>query len=94
MGGRESGVRVVSGLCRDCRYWTVLIEEGTHGECQLIRSNEHGDSDTDDWKALPQYAAGAIEVQAYLLTTHDFGCVQFEARPTAPEGKDTEHVAE
>lgn len=70
----------MSGTCKDCKHWRNLVEEGTHGKCSLIASNEYGDSDTNDWKALPQYGAGAIEMQAYLLTTHDFGCNQYEPK--------------
>jgi hypothetical protein len=78
----------MAGLCKDCRYWDRLEQEVTdlidfdppYGTCMLVESAVDqfpGPSATFPYR--PGTLALVSDVNSFLVTKPEFGCVQFEA---------------
>lgn len=75
--------------CRDCRWWKqfqpgVNYEQGYwgdrligKGECEIAASSSSHEPDYLDTLAIADSDCPATS----LITSPDFGCVQFEAKP-------------
>lgn len=77
--GREVGV--LSGLCKDCP-WYEKSQHDAVGTCSLTHSPElsHPWDPRTESKARVSFSAKESHV---LEVDADFGCVQFEASPSA-----------
>lgn len=62
----------MSGLCKDCRYWSRSDERGTCG----LAESRYGQRKVDNSLA---HALDVGPRHAFLVTAPNFGCVQFEA---------------
>lgn len=70
------------GECRNCRWWDQETDDEPRddgkaiGNCLLAESSR-------SYADHPETLAVALDYEGYggrLLTTEDFGCVQFDAR--------------
>lgn len=72
----------MDGRCKTCKWWYRLLDSESTGTCELagwVSGYPDGHKDHPESKA---WAAGESyeEIEAWLVTAPDFGCVQWEAK--------------
>lgn len=63
--------------CRDCKHWGDLWRENGRGVCELTRVVR------DKPKHPESLAIADVDYVGSLLTSPDFGCVQWEVKADA-----------
>lgn len=74
----------MTGLCKDCRWWERRRSSVTWRPCVLTRVHKYTEEHPESHATAVVELVEAYVVESFhtqLLTTPEFGCVQFTAKP-------------